>query len=158
MKIDKAVLNETKFVALGTLFLSIIMHAVFLIIGKWDLTVLWGNLLSGIPAVINFFLMGLTVQKACSETGKKAENFMRISMFLRMVLLFAVVIIGAVNLDTFNLVALLVPLFFPRIAIAFRPLFGHRIEAEPALAATQTEGAEETDTAAGETPEGGEDE
>ena len=124
MRPEKTVLRETAFVAVGTLILSVIINAVFLIIGKWSLSVLLGNILSGIPSVINFFLMGMTVQKAVGETGKAAENFMRVSMLLRTVILFVVAIVGVCNPDTFNLVSVLVPLFFPRISIALRPLFG----------------------------------
>lgn len=128
MRPEKTVLRETAFVSVGTLILSVLMNAVFLIIGKWNITVLLGNILSGIPSVINFFLMGMTVQKAVGESGKAAENFMRVSMLLRTVILFAVTIVGVCNPDTFNLVSVLVPLFFPRISIALRPLFGMKTE------------------------------
>ena len=63
-KIDSAVLRETRYIALFVLALSVIMQAVFLLIGRWDKTVLFGNLFIGFAVVLNFFLMGLFVQKA----------------------------------------------------------------------------------------------
>lgn len=69
-KIDEAVLKETKFIAVSVLILSALMEAVFLIIGKWDITVLFGNLLGGGFAILNFFLMGLTVQNAVTKKKK----------------------------------------------------------------------------------------
>ena len=63
-KVDSTIIKETIFVASVTLVLSALMQSVFLIIGKWDYDVLLGNLLGGVAAVLNFFLMGLTVQWA----------------------------------------------------------------------------------------------
>ncbi len=47
MKIDAIVRRETIYIAVWVGILSLLMEAVFLIIGKWDYTVLLGNLLSG---------------------------------------------------------------------------------------------------------------
>ena len=44
-KIDPAIKQETKYIALTTLILSALMEAVYLIIGQWNLAVLFGNLL-----------------------------------------------------------------------------------------------------------------
>ena len=39
-KIDSTVVHETKFIALAVIFFSAVTELVFLIIGKWDYTVL----------------------------------------------------------------------------------------------------------------------
>ena len=116
-KIDETVLKETKFIAFSTLILSALMQAVFLIIGKWDITVLFGNLLGGGFAVLNFFLMGLTVQKAVMLDEKEAKNSIKISQTYRTLLMIVVAALG-VALSCFNTWAAIIPLFFPRIAIA----------------------------------------
>ncbi|MBO4344013.1 MAG: hypothetical protein J5844_05085 [Clostridia bacterium] len=121
-KIDKTVKNETIYILSFEIIFSLIMQSVFLIIGKWDITVLFGNLLSGSAAVLNFFLMGLTVQKAVRKDEKDAKNMLKVSQIYRTLLLFIIAGIG-VYFSVFNTVAALVPLFFPRIAIALRPLF-----------------------------------
>lgn len=56
MKIDAIVRRETIYIAVWVGILSLLMEAVFLIIGKWDYTVLLGNLLSG--AVVQLCLRG----------------------------------------------------------------------------------------------------
>ena len=109
--IDKTVRQETGYIALCELLLSVLLQAVFLVIGQWNYTVLLGNLLSGGVAVLNFFLMGVTIQEATDREEKNARTLMRMSQSLRMVALFA---------------AALVPLFFPRLAVAFRPLVGRK--------------------------------
>ena len=102
--------------------LSGVMQAVFLIIGKWNYTVLLGNLLSSTVSVINFLLMGLTVQKAVGKEEKEAKQVMKASQSLRLILIFLVALIGVLA-PYFSTGATLIPLFFPRIAVSFRPLF-----------------------------------
>lgn len=128
-KIDKTVMNETKYIAVIVLIFSALMQAVFLIIKKWDYTVLLGNVLGGAVAVGNFFLMGISVQKAVMKEEKRAKNIMKLSQSGRLLLLFAAAAIG-VLLPCFNTVTAIVPLFFPRIAVAFRPLFLKKGQAE----------------------------
>ncbi len=123
--IDKVVLKETKYIALWMLILSAVLQSVFLIIGKWDYTVLLGNLLSGGVSVLNFFLMALSVQKAINMDEKDAKAHMKVSATGRMLALFVVAILGAA-LPIFNIYAALIPLLFPRIGIAFRPLLDKR--------------------------------
>ena len=116
-KIDETVLKETKFIALSVLILSALMEAIFLIIGEWDITVLFGNLLGGGFAILNFFLMGLTVQNAVTKDEKEAKNTVKVSQVYRNFMLLAVAALG-VGLSCFNTWAVIIPLFFPRIAIA----------------------------------------
>ncbi len=121
-KIDEAVIKETKYISLWVLVLSALMQAVFLVIGKWDYTVLLGNILGGAAVVLNFFAMGLTIQKALEKEEKEARNTMKLSQTYRFLFLIVVMAIGAV-VDCFNIWSVVIPMLFPRIAIAFRGLF-----------------------------------
>ena len=125
VKVDKVILKETKYLALWVIIFSLIMEAVFLIINKWDYTVLLGNLLSGAVGVLNFFLMGLGVQKAVMQEEKEAKQTMKVSNLMRMFLIFVTVVVG-VTVSVFNNWAVIIPIFFPRIAILLRPLFDKR--------------------------------
>ncbi|MBO7310120.1 MAG: hypothetical protein J6U86_01860 [Clostridia bacterium] len=120
-KVDATILKETKYIAIWVLIFSAVMEAVFLLIGKWNYTVLLGNLLSASASVLNFFLMGITIQKALDKDVKEAKTAMKVSQLYRTLLLLAVAIIGAV-LPCFNLWAVIIPFLFPRIAIAIRPI------------------------------------
>ena len=106
-----------------------LMQAVFLIIKQWDYTVLLGNLLGGGVAVLNFFLMGLTVQKATGEEEKRARTLMHTSQIVRTFAMFGAAVLGAL-LDCFNIAAVLIPLFFPSVSVMLRPLFSKRKAAE----------------------------
>ena len=120
-KIDGVVLKETRYIAVWVLILSADMQAVFLIGGWWDYTVLLGNILTGIAGVLNFLLMGITVQKAVEKEEKAARAAMKVSQMYRTLFMLVVVIIGVVA-PCFNIWAVIIPLFFPRIAIAIRPI------------------------------------
>ena len=124
-KIDPTVLKETVYITAFTIIFSILMQSVFLIIGKWDYTVLLGTLLGIIATILNFFLMGLTVQNALSKEEKDAKNIMKLSQSGRLFMMFAFALIGYL-VPVFNAISVVVPFLFPRIAIMLRPLFDKR--------------------------------
>ena len=120
-KIDETIIKETKYIALVTFVLSIFLQSVFLIIGKWDYTVLLGNLLGAITAVLNFFLMGLSVQSSLELEVKDAKNRMKLSQMFRTLLMFIIAVIGY-TVSVFNLIAVIIPYLFPRVAVFFRAI------------------------------------
>lgn len=128
-KIHKTVLKETKYITGAVIIFSIFMQLIFIGLEKWDITVLLGNLLSGIVAILNFLLMGITIQKVVSSNDGNSRNVIRLSESLRTLMLLLAMTLG-VALPCFNTVTALVPLFFPRIAIIFRPLFGKTTRGE----------------------------
>ncbi len=130
-KIDSAVLRETRYIALFVLTLSAIMQCVFLAIGKWDKTILFGNLFIGCAVVLNFFLMGLFVQKAVTQEPKDAKKTVKTSMMLRNVMMFAFLALAVLLPSVFNIWASLIPVTFPRIAILLSPLFRKKSNDSP---------------------------
>ncbi len=122
-KLDPTVKKETLYITAWVLILSAVMQAVFLILGKWGIDVLLGNLLSGVCACLNFLLMGITVQKAIEKDSDDARSAMKFSQTMRLFMQFA---FGAVGVIFFNPIASVIPLFFPRIAVTFRPLMDKR--------------------------------
>ena len=74
MKIDNTVKKETLYIACFGAILSMLMQAVFLIIGQWHYSVLLGNLWGYAAAVSNFLLLGLTVQKAVTKEPEEAKK------------------------------------------------------------------------------------
>ena len=131
--IDPIVIKETKYIALWTVILSVLMQAVFLIVGyflpdyAWNWRVLTGNLLGGAAVVANFFGMALGVQRAMEKDPDDAKKSMKASSSGRMLALFIVAVIGVV-LPCFDTLAVLIPLLFPRVAIAIRPLWDRKTQ------------------------------
>ena len=121
VKIDKVVLKETKYIATFVAIFSVLMQAVFLIIGKWDYTVLLGNLWGAAVAGGNFFVMCLYVQKAVSQEEKEAKQTIKASQSMRFAAMVLLTGIGVVT-PFFNWIAVVVPLVFPSVAIYLRPI------------------------------------
>ena len=122
-KVDPTVRKETGFIAGVVLVGSLAMEAVYLLLGAWTLPVLLGNLLGAALAVGNFLLMGLTIQKALGKSEEDAKKLMKLSQQLRMLMLLVGCVLGSA-LACFDLVATLIPLLFPRIAVMIRGLTG----------------------------------
>lgn len=121
MKIDNVVKKETKYIIIWVCLLSLLMQSIFLITGFWDISVLLGNILGVFVAVLNFFLMGLAIQRAVQKSEDDAKKSMSVSSLYRKLMIFVIVIIGVI-VPYFNNWSVIIPLFFPRVAIAFRPL------------------------------------
>ena len=131
MRIDPAVKKETLYILGFSIVLSVVMELVFYLCGHMDYTVPLGNLLGVIIAVLNFFLMGLTIQNSIGLSEKDASEKLKLSQKLRMLMVIALAAVG-VGLPCFHSLAVVIPLFFPRIAIAFWPLLNKEDEQPPA--------------------------
>ena len=125
-KIDGVVAKETRYIAGITIILSILMEAVFLIIGMWSYKVLIGNILGAGVAVANFLLMGITVQNAVQKDEKDAASLMKVSQMLRNLMLLITALL-AFLLPFINPAAAIIPLFFPRITILLIPVRDRKI-------------------------------
>ena len=123
MKVDPTVKKETLFVSIVTLILSMLMESVFLIIGRWDLNVLLGNLLGGIIGILNFFFLGLSVQKAVSADEKKAKEIMKGSHAIRFALIIVLLAISLIFQNVFNVIATIISLLFATVAVYLRAIF-----------------------------------
>lgn len=126
-KLEPAVKQETLYIAVWVAIFSVLMQAVFLVSGLWEWRTLVANLITGLTAVLNFLLLGITVQNAVTKDEKDARNTVRASQTYRKLGQMLILVIGYVALgvqtDIPLLIALVLPLLFPRVAIAMRPLF-----------------------------------
>ncbi|MDO4173388.1 MAG: ATP synthase subunit I [Eubacteriales bacterium] len=130
IKIEPAVKSESKRIAIGVLAMSVIMEVVFIVLGKFDYTVLLGNLLGGGWAIVNFFMMALAVQKSVKkELPQEAKLVLQNSYTKRLLCSVGILLIG-IKVEYFHWVAVIIPLFFPRITIAIikLPIFQRKEE------------------------------
>lgn len=113
--VDAEVARSTRYIALIVLIGSLLMQAVFLLIGKWDYTVLLGNLLGAGTAILNFFIMAQMVSQALGQGDKdEANKKTQLSRSMRMLMMLVVCVIGHLA-PCFNLFAVAIPLVFPSI-------------------------------------------
>lgn len=126
-KIDKTVIKETKFVGAWVLIFSALMQSVFLIIKKWDYTVLLGNLLGGLAGLVSFFALGIAIIKAISSGDTAyAKKVMKAFHLGRTLFLLGAAVLGAL-LPCFNIWATVIPLLFPRLALLIRSFMVKRM-------------------------------
>jgi hypothetical protein len=123
---DPAVKKETGYITVWVLLLSLLMGAVFLVIRQWDLSVLFGNLGGAALAILNFFLLAFVVSRAVDK-GKPEEAAQRVKATATLRLI-GVGALSALLIGVFktNVFATLIPLLFPRVAIAFRPILDRK--------------------------------
>ena len=127
MKLQKAVKDETIFVALGSVILSAVMLIVFFVLHKvfpeqvpMGLPVVIGAVGGCAVAVGNFFLMALTVQKVARiENYDQAYRSMQVSYRYRTFLQLIWCVLTMV-LKFINPVAGMLPLLWPSLLIKGR--------------------------------------
>lgn len=133
MTIQPAVKKETTNIAVYTAVGGVLMFIVFFIVNKidselvpFDLTVILGGLCGMGVAVLNFFLMAITVQSVASaENEDKAKSIMKASYTRRMGLQLLWIVIALVA-PVFNWIAGLLPLLFPGAGIKIKGIIGQR--------------------------------
>ncbi|MBR2698229.1 MAG: hypothetical protein IKE76_06505 [Clostridia bacterium] len=129
MKPDSAVRRETARVAAGVFALVAVMLAVYAVIGKFSVPALLGGVYTGLLTVINFFVMGMTVQGITNRAAEKErteqeiaeltlemKNRMKLSYNLRMIALFALMVAG-IAVFKFDPIATILPILFPSLVI-----------------------------------------
>ena len=115
--------KEAGYIAAGTVVLSALVQIVWAVFFKYDLSVFLGGLWGGTFAVVNFVLMGLTVQKVARESDQlAAKRRMQASYQMRMILIILTTVL-AIIVPGISWVMAVISLFFPRLTILVMPLF-----------------------------------
>lgn len=131
--LQPAVKKETKNVLIYTVLGVIVMFIIFLVLHlifketvPFDYTVILGGICCGFIAVLNFFLMAITVQKvANTENEDDAKKLMKFS-YSRRLILQLIWIVVSIFAPCFNVVAGLVPLMFPGLGIKLSGTIGFK--------------------------------
>lgn len=122
--LSPALKKETKNIALYTIIGVVIMWLAFGVLHildkekiPFDYTVILGGIGGALVAVLNFFFMGLTVQKVAStEDEKLAHSYMKASYSRRILMQVAWLVI-AIAVPCFQFIAGIAPLLFPGMGI-----------------------------------------
>ena len=122
--VQPAVKKETKNVAVSTAVGVVIMWGVFAVLHMvmpdkvpLDYTVFLGGICGGLIAVMNFFLMGITVQKVAASTDEDAARSRMKASYSQRTMIQMLWIIVASAAPCFHFVAGIAPLLFPGMGI-----------------------------------------
>lgn len=126
MESRKIVFRETGIVLIGEVLGVAAMLGVFALLGAFDTKVLLGGAVGGLITVANYFAMAvcasLAADRAEQQNVKGGQALMHTSYLIRMVVLF-VLLIACAKSGFFNVIALAVPIIFPRFTITFAEFF-----------------------------------
>ena len=124
--VQPAVKKETKRVVMITGAGLILMWILFAILHytmpdkvPFDYTVILGGIGGGMIAVLNFFLMGLAVQKAASATDEGTARMKLKASYSQRFMMMILWVIAAIVAPCFQFVAGIAPLLFPGTGLKF---------------------------------------
>ena len=113
-------LRELAVVAAGELLVLGLIYGAFAALGKLDGNVLLGGALGAVTAILNYFLMAVTIYAAAAkaEAGDpvRAKRLVSLSMLGRFALMIALLVIGAKS-GACNVIAMVIPLAVFRLLI-----------------------------------------
>ena len=116
-KPQQSIVKETKRIGVGTVIMLVVMLAVYAVLGKFTVGVLLGGLLGSAYAIFNFFMLGMTLQKAASMTDQQMAHMkVRSSYSTRMIGMLVLVVV-AFALPFVEGIPCLIALLFPRATI-----------------------------------------
>lgn len=122
----KFVLQKAGVIALGQAVCVAAMFGVFALLGQFDMTVLWGGIVGGVMATLNFLFMAMgammAADKAMEDNVTAGNATVRLSYILRLVVL-AVVLFAFAKSGICNVVALVLPLVFTRPILTVTEFF-----------------------------------
>ena len=122
----KVVLKETAIIATGEVICVALMCAIYALIGKWNLSVLWGGLVGLLLAVGNFFFMAvvatLAADKAEAQDVESGKKLMKGSYPIRMIAMAGILILCAKS-GFFDVLALVLQLLFVRPILTIAEFF-----------------------------------
>lgn len=128
--VQPAVKKETKRVVMITGAGLILMWILFAILHytmpdkvPFDYTVILGGIGGGVIAVLNFFLMGLAVQKAASATDEGTARMKLKASYSQRFMMMILWVIVAIVVPCFQFVAGIAPLLFPGTGLKFVGIF-----------------------------------
>ena len=126
MESRKIVYRETGIVAIGVTVCTAVMMLVYALLGRFELSVLWGGLTGAVLSIGNFFLMALgtslAADKAENQDVKGGSLLVRNSYMVRLLILL-IVLIACAKSGVFNLIALVIPLLFVRPTLTVAEFF-----------------------------------
>lgn len=122
----KIVFRETAIVACGEVICTGVMVTIFALVGRFDITVLWGAVVGAVLSVLNFFFMAvvatLAADKAEQQDVEGGQKLIRASYPIR-ILVLAVILIACAKSGRFHVLALVLPLIFVRPTLTIAEFF-----------------------------------
>ena len=110
--------QETTRILLWTLFLCVLLQWILWLASIWSMSVLYGTLWGSTVSCLHTIALAVTLRRAAKLSPSSAQILLQRSLVLRTLGLFILTAIGA-RISSLHPIAVLLPLFFPRVAVSF---------------------------------------
>ena len=125
MKVDKTVWKETGYVVLGTAILSALMLVVYSLISGFNVKMLFGAIFGSVAAILNFFFMAYTLQKAVEIDSDEEDREEKVKLKIKASyavrsMIYVLSLAVALFTGFFDAIALLIPALFPQMVARVR--------------------------------------
>ncbi len=137
MKLSSEVKKELVTIGIGIIACSIITLTVFFVIGKFNLSVLFGSVYGGVIAFLNFLFLARTVQKIADmaevnmiDDAKKKMQASYSSRQLGVVIAIGAGLFISNKYGTFHWVPMIIAVTYPRITIFVLSIFNKKYKKE----------------------------
>ena len=131
--VKKETLNVFISTAIGTVLMWVVLFLLHIIMPEdvpFDYTVFVGGIGGLLVAVLNFFIMGLTVQKvSATEDEKDARSIMKLSYTRRLIFQIVWIVIALVA-PVIYWVSGIIPLLFPSAGIKIKGIISNKIKGQ----------------------------
>lgn len=122
----KFILKQTAIILIGQVICVAAMMGIYALLRKFDTTVLWGGIVGGAIAVLNFFFMAvaamMAADKATDDKVTAGQAVVRVSYFARLIIM-AVVLFAFAKSGICDVLAMLLPLVFTRPILTITEFF-----------------------------------
>ncbi len=122
----KIAIRETLYILIGVAVLTVVMFAVYAMLGRLNLPVILGGVVGAVLSVGNFFFMAVAATLAADKAEKQdisgGTNLMRASYPVRILILGGALLLCGFS-GYFDLIALVLPLAFVRPVITLGAFF-----------------------------------
>lgn len=128
MEIKKLITDELKFLVPWSLALDITAFVLLLsLLGTSEASAIALSLaVSTVAMLLNTTALAFTIRKAVFMPVRRAKRCMMTSYILRFACLGAMIVAAFLNRDIFNAPAIMIPLFYPRIAHTLSACFAKK--------------------------------
>lgn len=122
----KIAIRETLYILVGVAVLTAVMFAVYALLGRFDLSVLFGGIVGTLLSVGNFFFMAMAATLAADKAEKQdvdgGTKLMQASYPLRLLVLGGALLLCGFS-GYFDVIALVLPLAFVRPVLTVSAFF-----------------------------------
>lgn len=119
------VYSEIKKLVIPIFVLDFVLITIFFITKQSNFVDIITIILSSLYSVLNIYMVGTAIVVAVEKTENKARNYMILHYFVRYIITGSIIYYAFI-ISWISPLAVIIPLFFPKIILVFRSTFNNK--------------------------------